>query len=130
MAADVAINGQLATAVADPPQRQDDEPVPGVTAGSQQREDLLIAHVAGKLVTTVTGHDGQPREQVFDRLAVVPYAYRHSQLRDLIRRIEADVDGLTQQDQAMIAEAVSVIRKTRQLVNLGMPAVRPAAKSG
>ena len=78
----------------------------------------------------MTGHDGQPREQVFDRLAVVPYAYRHSQLRDLIRRIEADVDGLTQQDQAVIAEAVSVIRKTRQLVNLGMPAVRPAAKSG
>lgn len=30
----------------------------------------------------------------------------------------------------MIAEAVSMIRKTRQLVNLGMPAVRPAAKTG
>jgi hypothetical protein len=25
---------------------------------------------------------------------------------------------------------VTVIRKTRQLVNLGMPAVRPAAKTG
>jgi integrase len=34
-----------------------------------------IAHL---LVTTVTGADGTPREQVFDRLAVIPYAYRHS----------------------------------------------------
>ena len=53
-----------------------------------------------------------------------------SQLRDLIRRIEADVGGLTEQDQALIADAVSVIRKTRQLVNLGMPGVRPAASTG
>jgi hypothetical protein len=30
----------------------------------------------------------------------------------------------------MIAEAVSVIRKTRQVVSLGMPAVRPAEKAG
>src|SRR5712691_7653587 len=34
-----------------------------------------IAHL---LVTTVTGTDGTSREQVFDRLAVIPYAYRHS----------------------------------------------------
>lgn len=53
-----------------------------------------------------------------------------SQLRDLIRRIEADVAGLTEQDRALIAEAVAVIRKTRQLVNLGMPAVRPATGTG
>jgi hypothetical protein len=53
-----------------------------------------------------------------------------SQLRDLIRRIEADVAGLTEQDQALIAGAVTVIRKTRQLVNLGMPGVRPAASTG
>ncbi len=53
-----------------------------------------------------------------------------SQLRDLIRRIEADVAGLTEQDQDLIADAVIVIRKTRQLVNLGMPSVRPAAKTG
>jgi site-specific recombinase XerD len=53
-----------------------------------------------------------------------------SQLRDLIRRIEADLHDLTEQDQAMIAEAVSVIRKTRQVVSLGMPAVRPAEKAG
>jgi integrase len=34
-----------------------------------------IAHL---LVTKVTGEDGKPREQVFDRLGVIPYAYRHS----------------------------------------------------
>jgi len=35
--------GQLAAAVTDPPQRQHDEPVPGVAAGPQQRQHLLIA---------------------------------------------------------------------------------------
>ena len=211
-----------------------------------------VDSIAGKLVTTVTGEDGRQCEQVFDRLAVIPYAYRHSyaqrhadqgvppdvlrdllchdsiqttlgyyrvtekrvraavdrvsshqfdnqgrrvmadirglladeharmrvgqvavpsylpelksylqqlladreqvqaatdlqdwakdqltpreeeisQLRDLIRSVEADVAGLTEQDQYLIAEAVTVIRKTRQLVNLGMPAVRPAARTG
>ena len=34
--------------------------------------------IAGLLVTTVTGEDGTQHEEVFDRLAVVPYAYRHS----------------------------------------------------
>ena len=34
-----------------------------------------IAHL---LVTTVTGTDGTSREQVFDRLAVIPHAYRHT----------------------------------------------------
>jgi hypothetical protein len=40
-------------------------------------------------------------------------------------RIEHDVGELSQADQAQIAEAVTVIRKTRQVVNLGMPATRP-----
>ena len=54
-----------------------------------------------------------------------------SRLRELIRRIEADVGDLSEQDQACIAEAITVIRKTRQVVNLGMPATRPpAAKTG
>ena len=51
------------------------------------------------------------------------------QLRELIRRIEADVSELTEHDQALIHDAVTVIRKTRQLVNLGMPGVRPAASN-
>ncbi len=53
-----------------------------------------------------------------------------TQLRELIRRIEADMENLTEQDQVLIAEAVTVIRKTRQIVSLGMPTVRPTAKTG
>lgn len=50
-----------------------------------------------------------------------------SQSRELILRIEADVENLTEQDQALIADAVTVIRKTRQVVNLGMPSIRAGA---
>lgn len=48
-------------------------------------------------------------------------------LRQLIRRIEASLDDLTEADRAQIAEAISVIRKTRQTVTLGMPSIRPPA---
>ena len=37
-----------------------------------------VNSIAYLLVTTVTGADGKQHEQVFDRLAVIPYAYRHS----------------------------------------------------
>ena len=68
--------------------------------------------------------------QDWARDQITPREEEISQLRDLIRRIEADVAGLDQQDQALIAAAVTVIRKTRQVVNLGMPSVRPAANTG
>jgi integrase len=68
--------------------------------------------------------------QDWAKAQLTPREEEITQLRELIRRIEADVANLTEQDQALIAEAVTVIRKTRQLVNLGMPAVRPAAKTG
>ncbi len=61
---------------------------------------------------------------------ITPREEEISQLRDLIRRIEADVAELDDQDQALIAEAVRVIRKTRQVVNLGMPSVRPVPATG
>jgi integrase len=48
-------------------------------------------------------------------------------LRQLIRRIEVDLDNLAEDDRTQIAEAVSVIRKTRQTVTLGMPGIRPPA---
>lgn len=48
-------------------------------------------------------------------------------LRELIRRIETDVDALSDADQQRIAEAVAVIRSTRQAVNLGMPAIQPTS---
>ncbi len=37
-----------------------------------------VNSIAPLLVTTATGADGKQHEQVFDRLAVIPYAYRHS----------------------------------------------------
>jgi hypothetical protein len=46
-------------------------------------------------------------------------------LRRLIRRIETDLDNLTESDRAQIAEAISVIRTTRQTVTLGMPSISP-----
>jgi len=65
--------------------------------------------------------------QDWAKAQVTPREEEIAQLRGLIRRIEAD---LTEQDQALIADAVTVIRKTHQLVSLGMPSVRPAAKTG
>ncbi len=65
--------------------------------------------------------------QDWAKAQLTPREEEITQLRGLIRRIEADVENLTEQDQALIADAVTVIRKTRQLVNLGMPSVRPAA---
>ena len=68
--------------------------------------------------------------QDWAKAQLTPREEEIAQLRELIRRIEADVADLTEQDQALIADAVTVIRKTRQLVSLGMPSVRPAAKTG
>jgi len=68
--------------------------------------------------------------QDWAKAQVTPREEEIAQLRELIRGIEADVADLTEQDQALIADAVTVIRKTRQLVSLGMPSVRPAAKTG
>ena len=68
--------------------------------------------------------------QDWAKAQLTPREEEITQLRELIRRIEADVENLTEQDQALIAHAVATIRKTRQLVSLGMPAVRPAAKTG
>jgi hypothetical protein len=68
--------------------------------------------------------------QDWARAQLTPREEEIAQLRELIRRIEADVAGLTEQDQALIRDAVTVVRKTRQLVSLGMPSVRPAAGTG
>ncbi len=69
--------------------------------------------------------------QEWARAQLTPRDEEITQLRGLIRRIEADVGDLSEQDQARIAEAITVIRKTRQVVNLGMPATQPpSAKTG
>jgi hypothetical protein len=48
-----------------------------------------------------------------------------SRIRHLIRRIEEHLDELTEDERAQIQEAVTVIRRTRPAVSLGMPTIRP-----
>jgi len=48
-----------------------------------------------------------------------------TQLRDLIRRIEADLSDLSAEDQDLINDAVTVVRTTRQKVHLGFPSIQP-----
>jgi integrase len=69
--------------------------------------------------------------QDWARQQLTPRDEEINQLRQLIRRVEDDVADLSEADQAQIAEAVSVIRKTRQVVNLGLPSIQPrTAKLG
>jgi hypothetical protein len=49
-----------------------------------------------------------------------------SKVRALIRRLEADLADLPDDERVQITDACTVVRKTRQVVQLGMPAV-PAA---
>ncbi|MEV0651320.1 tyrosine-type recombinase/integrase [Phytomonospora sp. NPDC050363] len=73
------------------------------------------------------------RERIQAATDIQPWARDHltppeeeiSGLRRLIRRIEQDMDSLTNEEQQAIDEAVTVIRKARQMVNLGMPTIRP-----
>lgn len=63
--------------------------------------------------------------QDWARQQLTPRDEEIHQLRQLIRRVEDDVAELSGTDQAQIAEAVSVIRRTRQVVNLGLPSTKP-----
>jgi DNA-binding MurR/RpiR family transcriptional regulator len=65
--------------------------------------------------------------QPWARAQVTPPDGQVTQVRELIRRIEADMDDLSDTDRAQIQQAVTAIRAARQTVMLGMPAVRPAA---
>ncbi|MEY9861007.1 hypothetical protein ABH935_006645 [Catenulispora sp. GAS73] len=55
---------------------------------------------------------------------VAPPEEEITRLRELIGRVEDDLTELSADDQALIAEAVAVVRKTRQVVNLSMPDTR------
>ena len=59
--------------------------------------------------------------QPWARAHAAPPDEQISQVRDLIRRIEADLETLTDADRARIQNAVATIRATRQAVMLGMP---------
>ncbi len=61
------------------------------------------------------------------RAAAAPSEREITRVRELIRRIETDLDTLSAADRRQITHAVAVIRKTRQVVNLGMPRIRRPA---
>ena len=88
--------------------------LPDLTAYLQQLlADAERLHAAADLQPWARAHAAPPDEQI-------------SQVRELIRRIEADLETLTSEDRARIENAVATIRATRQAVMLGMPAIRPA----
>lgn len=62
------------------------------------------------------------------RAKALPADEEISQLRDLIRKIEADLDDLSDADRDQIQAAVATMRKVRQSVNLGMPGIRAATR--
>jgi integrase len=63
------------------------------------------------------------------REAAAPSEREIQRYRDLIRRVEADLEALDEDDRRQIADAVKVLRTTRQVVHLGMPGVRPPSPS-
>jgi integrase len=69
-------------------------------------------HATSDLQPWARAHAAPPGEQI-------------SQVRELIRRIEADLETLSDADRARIQNAVATIRATRQTVTLGMPSIRP-----
>ena len=46
-------------------------------------------------------------------------------IRQLIRRVEHELDDLTETERTQIREAVAVLRATRNVVNLGVPRIAP-----
>ena len=59
------------------------------------------------------------------RAEATPSDQEISRVRALIRRVEADLEQLSEEDRQQVDEACRVVRTTRQSVHLGMPTVRP-----
>ncbi|TQC40119.1 hypothetical protein EEB14_56405 [Rhodococcus sp. WS4] len=55
----------------------------------------------------------------------VPSEAEITRLRQLIRRVQHDLDALTEDERGQIEEAVRVVRRTRQTVHLGLPTTGP-----
>ena len=55
------------------------------------------------------------------RTEAMPSDAEITRLRELIRRVEHDLDALDENDRRQIEEAVRVVRATRQTVHLGLP---------
>ncbi|MGP4000879.1 hypothetical protein [Streptomyces sp. 8N706] len=58
------------------------------------------------------------------RTEATPSEEEIKRIRTLIRRVETDLDGLTDDEREQITEATRTLRKTRT-VSLGMPGIRP-----
>lgn len=69
----------------------------------------------------------QERRRVFSAPAIAaesaPDEGEITKLRRLIRRVEADLDHLSEEDRVLINGAIKAVRETRQTVHLGMPRV-------
>ena len=61
------------------------------------------------------------------RTEAMPSDAEITRLRELIRRVEHDLDALDENDRRQIEEAVRVVRATRQTVHLGLPTTRSPA---
>lgn len=65
--------------------------------------------------------------QDWAKAEAAPSSTEITKVRSLIRKLDDDLGELTDEERRQIEDACSVIRKTRQVVQLGMPAV-PAAR--
>jgi len=66
--------------------------------------------------------------QDWARAQAAPSSQEIDRLRQLIRRVEDELDHLTPDDQQRIRDAITVIRNARQTVSLGMPSIRSTAR--
>lgn len=61
------------------------------------------------------------------RAEAMPSETEIARLRQLIRRVEHDLDALDENERRQIDKAVRVVRRTRQTVHLGLPTTRSPA---
>jgi hypothetical protein len=57
------------------------------------------------------------------RTEALPSEAEISRVKDLVRRVEEHLEQLTAAEQADIAAAISAVRRTRLVTNLGMPSI-------
>ncbi|MCX5079306.1 hypothetical protein OHA84_01095 [Streptomyces sp. NBC_00513] len=48
-----------------------------------------------------------------------------TRVRRLVKRVREDLEDLTEEDRIQIKEAVATVRRTRRVVSLGLPRIRP-----
>jgi len=59
------------------------------------------------------------------RADALPSEAEISKVKDLIHRVRDHLDDLSDAERAALDEAVTVVRRARQLTHLGMPQIRP-----